>query len=348
MQTLWFALVALLLALYVVLDGFDFGAGALHLLVARGDDERRQVLRAIGPFWDGNEVWLLAAGGALMLAFPRALGAGLSGFYLAIMMVLWVLILRGIAIEFRSHLEDAMWRQFWDGTFALASTLAPVLLGAALGNVLRGVPLQADGWFSLPLFASFSPRGTLGILDWFTVLAGVFSLVALAHHGARFLVWRTSGPVQERSRALARHLYPVMVLLWGVATVVTMWLLPDLGAALRSRPTAWFATAVFIAGLAGSEWYGRRGHDLTAFLASAMFLVGLLAATAACVYPTLIRSAGDPTRSLTALNASSGAHALQTGLWWWPLGFALAAGYVALLFRLHRGKVRGIDEEAGY
>src|SRR6188472_4196283 len=126
------------------MDGFDFGAGGLHLAVAKSDRERRQVLAAIGPFWDGNEVWLLAGGGVLFLAFPKVLASGLSGFYLAIMMVLWVLILRGISIEFRAHVGDGMWRSFWDGTFSFASILAPILFGAALGNLIRGVPLDVD------------------------------------------------------------------------------------------------------------------------------------------------------------------------------------------------------------
>jgi cytochrome d ubiquinol oxidase subunit II len=152
---IWFGIAAVVVALYVVLDGFDFGAGTLHLFVARTDAERRQVLGAIGPFWDGNEVWLLAGGGVLFLAFPRVLAVGLSGFYFAIMLVLWVLILRGISVEFRSHVDDRLWRAFWDGTFWLASSLAPVLFGAALGNLVRGVPIDAEGWFTLSLFESF-------------------------------------------------------------------------------------------------------------------------------------------------------------------------------------------------
>ena len=165
MEMIWFAVAAGVLAIYVVMDGFDFGAGGLHLLVARTDRERRQVLAAIGPFWDGNEVWLLAGGGVLFLAFPAVLAAGLSGFYLAIFLVLWTLILRGIAIEFRSHVDDRLWRSFWDAVICFASTLAPVLFGAALGNLLRGVPLSPEGWFALPLFDSFSPTGAPGILD---------------------------------------------------------------------------------------------------------------------------------------------------------------------------------------
>src|SRR6478672_8043443 len=145
-----------MLAAYVVLDGFDLGAGALHLLVARTDQERRQVLAAIGPYWDGNEVWLLATGGVLFVAFPAVLASGLSGFYFAIFLVLWMLILRGIAIEFRSHVEHLLWRSAWDAVFGIASAVLPVLFGAALGNLVRGLPIDADGWFSLALFTDFT------------------------------------------------------------------------------------------------------------------------------------------------------------------------------------------------
>lgn len=238
METLWFALAAVMVAIYVVMDGFDFGAGGLHLLVARDDRERRQVLAAIGPFWDGNEVWLLAAGGVLFLAFPAVLAAGLSGFYLAIFLVLWTLILRGIAIEFRSHVEDRLWRSFWDATFAVSSTLAPVLFGAALGNLLRGVPLSAEGWFALPLFESFSPTGELGILDWYTLLVGLFALVAILHHGALFLAWKTDGEVRARSLAAAARLFPATIALWILATVATARLAPEIQQNLATRPVA--------------------------------------------------------------------------------------------------------------
>jgi len=350
LQALWFALAAVMVAIYVVMDGFDFGAGALHLFVARNDTERRQVLGAIGPYWDGNEVWLIALGGVLFLAFPRVLGAGLSGFYLPIMMVLWVLILRGVAMEFRSHLADSMWRQFWDAILAFASTLAPVLLGAALGNLVRGVPLNGDGWFSLPLFASFSPRGvgeSLGILDWYTLLTGLFALAALVHHGALFLAWKTGGPVRERSVKAAGHIYMVVIALWVLTSAATAWLVPSIFDALKARPLAWLATLLFLAGLVVSGVARRRGNDLAAFVGSGAFILGLLAATATCVYPVMIRASGDPVLSLTAVRASSSEHALRTALWWWPIGFVLALGYVAIVFRLHRGKVRVADGE-GY
>ncbi len=347
MEMLWFSIAAVMVAIYVVMDGFDFGAGGLHLLVARTDRERRQVLAAIGPFWDGNEVWLLAAGGVLFLAFPAVLAAGLSGFYLAIFFVLWTLILRGIAIEFRSHVEDRLWRSFWDATFAVASTLAPVLFGAALGNLLRGVPLSAEGWFALPLFESFSPTGALGILDWYTVLVGVFALVTILHHGALYLAWRTDGAVRLRSLDAATRLFPATVALWLVATVATARIAPEIGRHLAGRPLAWLATALFLAGLSGS-WLARRaGRDLLAFLGSCAFVLGLLAATAAAVYPTMIRGT-SAAASLTALNSAAGEYSLRAGLLWWPIGFVLAVVYYVVLFRLHRAKAQAAAEGEGY
>jgi len=352
MEALWFAFAAVMVTGWVVLDGFDFGAGALHLLVARTDTERRQVLAAIGPFWDGNEVWLLAGGGVLFLAFPKVLASGLSGFYLAIFLVLWTLILRGVAIELRSHVDDRMWRSFWDAVFFGASTLVPVLLGAALGNVIRGVPLGEEGWFALPLFASFSPHpgidGALGILDWYTVLCGVTALVAVAHHGALFLAWKTDGPVRERSRAVAGRIFPALIAIWIVATVATAGLAREIFLALPGRPLAVLSTALLVAGLVTSFTARRRGRDLAAFLGSCGFLLGTLAATAASVYPVWLRSTVDPAFSLTARNAAAGEGSLRAGLLWWPVGFLIALVWLGILFRIHRGTVRAAAEGEGY
>jgi cytochrome d ubiquinol oxidase subunit II len=347
-EAIWFGLAAVMLALYVVMDGFDFGAGALHLVVARKDSERRQVLAAIGPFWDGNEVWLLAGGGVLFLAFPKVLGSGLSGFYLAIFLFLWVLIVRGVSIELRSHLDDSMWRAFWDSAFAGASLLAPVLLGAALGNVLRGVPIREDGWFALPLFDSFLPSAGLGVLDWYTVLCGIIALVAVLHHGALFLVWKTDGAVRRRSQEAARRLFPATLVLWLLATVATAGVAPEVFGGLATKPLAWLSTSVFLGGLATSYVARQRGRDLVAFLGSCAFLLGLLAATAASIYPTWLRSTLDPTWSLTATNTAAASSSLVAALYWWPFGFVLAGGYFVVLFRLHRGKVRAAENHEGY
>src|SRR3954471_15293852 len=154
MQATWYFLIALMLVTYAVLDGFDFGAGIMHLFVAKTDAERREVLGAIGPVWDGNEVWLIASGGVLVFAFPRAYSAAFSGLYLPLMMVLWLLILRGLAIEFRSKLDGPLWRTGCEGVFAFASMVMALVLGIALGNLVRGVPLDETGWFQEDLFTN--------------------------------------------------------------------------------------------------------------------------------------------------------------------------------------------------
>jgi cytochrome bd ubiquinol oxidase subunit II len=345
---LWFAIAAAMLATYVVLDGFDFGIGALHLFVAKSDQERRQVLAAIGPFWDGNEVWLLATGGALFVAFPRVLASGLSGFYFAIFLVLWVLILRGISIEFRSHVDHPLWRAAWDTIFAVASTILPVLFGAALGNLVRGLPLDAEGWFSLPLFTNFTARTPVGILDWYTVFAGVFALTVLAGHGATFLLWKSDGPVHERSRRAAGRLYGGVVLLWPLLTVATWLVNAPMLAALPDRPLAWLSLLLAVGGLLAVRLGLRASRPLWAFLGSCAFVAGMLAATAACVFPVMLRAIGDESVSLTAYNASVPAAGLLTALRWWGIGAPLAVAYFVLLFRLHRGKVVAPHGRDGY
>ena len=348
MHEVWYAIVVGLLTGYVVLDGFDFGAGALHQVVARTDSERRQVLAAIGPFWDGNEVWLLAAGGALFVGFPRILASGISGFYFAIFLVLWCLILRGISIELRSHVKDTVWRKTWDMGFGVASVLLPVFFGAALGNLIRGVPLNREGWFELALFTDFTPAPPVGILDWYTVLVGVFALAALVAHGGTYLSWKTDGAVQERSRRAAWRLYGAVAVLWVVVTLATASVNPDLLAALPRRPLALLFAALALAGLAGVFRSLARGRELHAFLASCAFLAGLSIATAVCVWPVMLRGTPDVSLSLTAANAGGDPEGLAIALRWFFVGLPLVAAYYVFLFRHNRGKAAAAAEGEGY
>lgn len=343
----WYAITVFLLTGYVVLDGFDLGAGALHLVVARTDAERRQVLSAIGPYWDGNEVWLLAAGGALFVAFPRVLSAGVSGFYFAIFLLIWCLILRGIALEFRSHVEDPVWRQSWDFFFAVGSALLPFFLGAALGNLLRGVPLSADGWFALALFTDFRAREPVGILDWYTILVGVFALAALTAHGAAFLAWKTDGPVHARSRRAALRGFGLTAALWPLVTLATWRVYPGFLAGVAGRPLALVFSAAALAGLGGAFAALRRGSDRAAFLGSAAFLAGLSAATAAAVYPVMLRSSGDAALSMTVGNAAGDEGGLRTAAGWLFLAVPPAVLYLAIVWRVHRGRVSA-GSGAGY
>src|SRR6266403_912083 len=186
MEPVWFVLVAVMIIAYVVLDGFDLGAGVLHLLIVRTEEERVTVIRTIGRVWDGNEVWLIAAGGTLYFAFPALYASSFSGFYLPLNIVLWLLMLRAVGIEFRLHLESPVWRGFFDGAFWLASALLGIFFGAALGNV---------------------------ILDWYTVLCGALALVAVTVHGTSWVTYKTAGVVQARARKIAAALLvPLFVL----------------------------------------------------------------------------------------------------------------------------------------
>ena len=248
--------------------------------------ERRQVLAAIGPFWDGNEVWLLATGGVLFVAFPSVLASGLSGFYFAIILVLWMLILRGISIEFRSHVEHPLWRAAWDFIFAAASPCCRCLFGAALGNLVRGLPLDHDGWFSLALFTDFTTQPPVGILDWYTVLSGVFALLAIAGHGATFLAVEDRRAVRSakppRSAAGRRtRSRPVASLL----TLVTWRVNAPMLAALPSRPLAWLSVLSPWAALLACAARPARRPALSRVPRVQRLRGGHAGGTAACVFP---------------------------------------------------------------
>lgn len=337
MVGLWFGIVALTVTAYVVMDGFDLGAGALHLLLARTDAERRQILAAIGPLWDGNEVWLLATGGVLFAAFPKVLAAGLSGFYLAIFLVLWCLIARGLSIEMRSHLSSPLWRDTWDLGFCGSSALLALFLGAALGNLVRGVALRPDGWFSLPLFTDFSARPPVGILDWYTILVGCFALLALAGHGAAFLAWKTGGPVAARAARWSVRLLVAVAVAWPAVTLATNAVDPGLLPAMARRPLGWLGALGAFAGLGAAIGAQVRGRRLPAFLGSCGFLAGLLTAAAAATFPVMLRSAADPSLSITAHAAAASEAGLRAALRWWLLAFPLVLLYFAIVFRRHRG-----------
>jgi cytochrome d ubiquinol oxidase subunit II len=344
----WFGIITTMLTLYALLDGFDLGAGLLHLIVARRDAERRQVLAAIGPYWDGNEVWLIASAGSLMVAFPRVMAVGLSGFYFAIFLVLWCLTLRGISIEFRSHVSNPLWRRFWDAVWWLASGLLALFFGVALGNLIRGLPLEPNGWFGLELFTDWSARSPVGILDWYTVLVGAFAVCTLALHGAHYLWWRTSGDVSERSRAIARRLARVVLVAWPLVTWATAVVNPSWFADFVHRPVAWLGFTAALAGTGAVVLGLARQRSLVAFAGSSAIIAGLLSATAACMFPVMLKAVPDGTRSLTAYAASSDPTGLRAALGWWWIGFPLALAYLIVLFKLHRGKIVPMKDGEGY
>lgn len=338
MGTIWFCLVAVMIALYVLLDGFDLGAGAIHLLVAKTDAERRQVLASIGPVWDGNEVWLLAAGGTLYFAFPALYASGFSGFYLPLIMVLWLLILRGTSIEFRSHIHSDVWEPMLDFVFCASSLLLAVFFGAALGNVVRGVPLDASGYFFEPLWTNFNFGENAGILDWYTILVGVLALGALMMHGALWLRVKTAGAVNERAAALARAVWWAVALLTVGVSLITFRVQPSVMTNFAQWPWGVVFPLLAVAGIIGVRIYLARRDEWKAFLGSCVYLAGMLTSVVFGVYP-MVLPARNPVYALTVANAKAGDYGLKIGLAWWVIGVLLAAGYFTFVYRSFAGKV---------
>jgi cytochrome d ubiquinol oxidase subunit II len=329
-----------MVAMYVVLDGFDLGAGIVHLGVARNEQERQVVLKSIGPVWDGNEVWLLAGGGALYFAFPALYASSFSGFYLPLMMVLWLLILRGTAVEFRNHIDNRVWKPMWDVVFCFASALLAIFFGAALGNVVRGVPLDASGDFFLPLWTDFTPSSQPGILDWYTILTGVFAFLTLTLHGALWINLKTDGEIQARARRIARTAWILVAALTVVTTMVSFQIQPHLMQSFNELPFGYVFPLLALLGLSGMFFFLRQGDDLKSFLASCTYIIGMLTSVVFGVFPMVLPAISDPNLSLTIHNASAPEYGLRIGLMWFTPGILLALAYTTFLYRKFAGKIR--------
>lgn len=350
METIWFCLVAIMLAGYVILDGFDIGAGILHLWIARTDAERRVVLRSIGPVWSGNEVWLLAAGGTLYFAFPALYAAGFSGFYLPLMMVLWLLILRGVSLEFRNHVGGHIWSVFWDAVFAFASILLAVFYGAALGNVVRGVPFDSHGSFFEPLWTNFIPVGQTGILDWYTILIGVAALATLTLHGATWLALKTGGELNARAAQCVTSVWWLVATLTVFITYASFHLLPNLILSFRAHPWGFIFPVLAISGLLGTKWFIHADANAMAFGSSCLYITGMLTSVTFSLYPNVLPSSTNPFFGLNISNAKAGEYGLKIGLVWWVIGMALVAVYTFYTYRSFAGKIliEEGDKEEGY
>ena len=348
MIAVWYAIVGFMLIVYVALDGRNFGAGMLHWFVARTPEERRQVVAAIGPLWSWHEVWLVAFGGTLVAVFPRLMASAFAGYYLALFLILWGLILRGISIEVGGHINDRLWQGFWDFVFVFSNFLLAILFGAAAGNLARGVPVDADGNFSMPFFTDFTVRGHVGLLDWYTVSIAIFAATILAAHGATYLTLKVEGPVHDRSSKYARYLWAATVPLFLAVSLESGVVRPDvLGHAIHN-PFCWLgliviliATGTLISGLLARL-------EMRAFLGSNFILAGLLTTGGAAIFPLMLYSTLAPENSLTAYSVASGENSLRVASIWWPLGFALAIVYFIFISRRYAGKVSVKRDTQGY
>ncbi len=340
MPTIWFILIAFVLTMYIILDGFDLGAGAIFHLITKDEREKRAVQKAILPVWDGNEVWLVAAGGALLLAFPLLYSSSLSGFYLPVFILLWLLILRGIGLEMREILDNELWRSFWDFVFFIGSLPLPFFFGVALANVMRGVPINKGHYFFQPLWNHpLDPLGkNPGILDWYTVTIGLLTLSAVVMHGATYLTAKTTGGLRASSRIAAAASWLSTLGLTVLATPLTFYLLPQRFDNFRAAPWGYVFPLVAVAGLLLTGYSLVRGWDKRAFGGSCAYIVGMMGSTTFAVYPKVL-PAVNPQNSLTIYNAAAPQHSLVVGIIGWGIGLLLASVYFAIVYRMFRGRV---------
>lgn len=330
LNVVWFVLVGVLIAGYAVLDGFDLGVGVLSLF-ARDEAERQVHMKAIGPVWDGNEVWLLTGGGALFAAFPVVYATVFSGFYLALMLLLLALIARAVALEFRSQLDGAAWRRGFDLAFGIGSLLPAVLLGVAVGNVLRGVPVTAGQEWA----GSFP-----GLLHPYAVLVGLVSLSMFAMHGALWLRLKAEGALEARMARWIPRLWGAFVATYAIATAASLVEAPHLFAGVLANPLFLALAAAVVASIAAIPVLSRRGASGGAFLASSAAIVSMILVAAVSMFPRLVPSSIDPAYDLTIYNASSSPRTLAVMLVIALVGMPLVIGYTVLVYRVFRGKVR--------
>lgn len=332
-NTAWFIVLAFMLAGYAVLDGFDLGVGTLHLWLGRNRHERATLIDTIGPVWNGNEVWLLAAAGSMFVAFPHLYAASFSGFYLALMLVLWLLLLRGLGIEFRHQIDSELWTHAWDVAFAGASVLLALLFGVALGNVLRGLPLDANGEF----------QGTFALmLNPFALLGGLLSVATLALHGAAWAALKTEGDLQLRARQFTRVLWPLVIALLAAMVAASFVVRPDFTRNFIAKPWLLLAPLVAIAALAAIRSAQTRRNDRAVFLACATMIAAVVVSVAAGLYPQLLPARpGSAHSGLDIYNSASPPGSLRIALGVYLFGMTLVGIYMVNIYRIWGGKARG-------
>lgn len=329
LQTTWFFLITVLLIGYSILDGFDLGVGFWYLFT-RKDEHRRVLLRAIGPVWDGNEVWLLTGGGALFAAFPHVYATVFSGFYLALMLVLAGLIFRAVAIEFRNQEESPGWRKSWDVAFGVGSIIPALLLGVAFGNILRGLPLDDAMNFTGSFFTLLNP---------YALLIGLVGLSFFATHGALYTVLKADGELAETAAVWARKTSGVYLVLAVVGAIASAAFFPHLRANHAASPALWVVPVVALAAVVLVGVFARKGEYTRAFVASSVSIAGLMLASAVALFPNLVPGLGAPELSLTVFNASSSALTLKTMLILAIIGVPIVLAYTWWIYRVFSGKV---------
>ncbi|WP_298499699.1 cytochrome d ubiquinol oxidase subunit II [uncultured Algibacter sp.] len=353
MELFWYIVLMTMLAVYVILDGYDFGAGIIHLFFAKKEKDKKAITNAIGPFWDANEVWLIASGGVLFFAFPTLYASSFSGFYLPLMMILWLLIFRAIGLELRGQVHNKIWESIWDKAFGISSLLLALFFGVALGNVVRGVNLggvvngvstHEAHYFFLPLWnPTFSPQAEqLGIIDWFTLLLGIIGVVALTIHGANWIIFKTNSDLNEKLKKVVFNLNIVLLLLVIVSLLVWHIIEPKPFHNFLDKPLLWIFPIITFTGLFGLfKVRAFKKHGL-GFLFSSLFLFGGLTSTVASIFPKVLPSTNSINPDLTLYNVAAHEYGLSVGVYWFAIAIVLVGIYMVIQYKVFKGKMDNV------
>lgn len=354
MELFWYIVLMTMLAVYVILDGYDFGAGIIHLFFANTEKDKKAITNAIGPFWDANEVWLIAAGGVLFFAFPTLYASSFSGFYLPLIMILWLLIFRGIGLELRGQVKNSIWEAIWDKAFGIASLLLALFFGIALGNIVRGVNLgnvtngistQEAHYFFLPLWNStFNPHSEhLGVIDWFTILLGLVAVIALAIHGANWIIFKTNSSLNNQLKTVVFRLNFILLALVLISLLIWHIIDPNPFHNFFGTPWLWIFPIITFTGLFGLFRIKSFKKDGYAFLFSSLFLLGGFASTAASIFPKVLPSTNSVNPSLTIYNVAADDYGLSVGLNWFFVALILVVIYFSIQYKVFKGKMDDMD-----
>ncbi|MFC2074974.1 cytochrome d ubiquinol oxidase subunit II [Bdellovibrionota bacterium] len=335
LNTIWFILIGVFFTGYLLLDGFDFGVGAVYLF-SKSDSDRRTLLNSIGPFWDGNEVWLVAGGTCFFAAFPEAYATIFSGFYLALMFFLFAIIFRGVAIDFRGKRESARWKKSWDIGFSISSVVLCLLIGVALGNVLLGLPLDKSHEFTGTFF---------GLLNPFSLLVGVTTLFLFAMHGSLFALMKTENKLQDKLRTLSWVFLSLFGLFFMISSILTVFYIPRVMEAFRMNLWLWAILFVNVLAVANVLWHIVYRRFLLGFLSSCLVIFTIALLFALISYPHLVFSTTEVANSLTIYNAASSPKTLGIILTIAGIGMPLVIAYTIAVYWIFRGKVK-LDQDS--
>ncbi|WP_299133945.1 cytochrome d ubiquinol oxidase subunit II [uncultured Tenacibaculum sp.] len=354
MEIFWYIIIAIVLVVFFILDGYDFGAGIIHLFFAKKEKDKEVIAKSAGLFWDSNEVWLVAAGGMLFMAFPTFYASVFSGFYLPLILVLWLIIFRAIGLEFRGQFQFQMWKDIWDKSFGVSSLLLAFFFGIALGNIIRGVNLGGvengvsvyEGhYFFLPLWdSSFSPLSdTPGVIDWFTIVIGLIAVVTLAIHGANWVILKTNSSINKKLKEVIFTLNIALIVLTICSIVLWQIVNPNSLNNFAETPLLLVFPLIYITGLVGLFFIKKIKKDSHAFLCSTLLILGGITSSLASLFPVILPSVNDINEPLTIYNTATSEYGLSVAMTWGIIGFILLFVYMIIQKRLLGGKIDKMD-----